>query len=308
MPPLMPLTPNNRNTRATPIDTMNDYIELRLDFHRLNEGMEVETATDIMAAMLSEIGFESFTPDATGLTAYIRSSDFNRNELNDTIARFPFNDFSITASDKIIEGQDWNSEWEKHYFQPIIVDNRCVIHSSFHTDIPACDYDIVIDPKMAFGTGHHATTSLIIAQLLSSELAGKAVIDMGTGTGILAILAAMKGASPVTAIEIDPAAEINARENVDANGHPDIKVMLGDASLLPGLKADMFIANINRDIITADLPVYAATLHPGAEMLLSGFYETDIPVVLAAAAPLGLVETGHTVKGDGWTCLRLRKD
>lgn len=270
--------------------------------------MEVETATDIMAAMLSEIGFESFTPDATGLTAYIRSSDFNRNELNDTIARFPFNDFSITASDKTIEGQDWNSEWEKHYFQPIIVDNRCVIHSSFHTDIPACDYDIVIDPKMAFGTGHHATTSLIIAQLLSSELAGKAVIDMGTGTGILAILAAMKGASPVTAIEIDPAAEINARENVDANGHPDIKVMLGDASLLPGLKADMFIANINRNIITADLPAYAATLHPGAEMLLSGFYETDIPVVLAAAAPLGLVETGHTVKGDGWTCLRLRKD
>ncbi len=281
---------------------MNDYIELRLDLEPCSQD-----ATDVLAALLAEAGYESFVPDERGLTAYVRSVQYDDSVVDDVIESLPF-ECAVSRQSSYIVGQDWNSEWEKHYFQPIIVDNRCVIHSSFHTDIPACDYDIVIDPKMAFGTGHHATTSLIIAQLLSSELAGKAVIDMGTGTGILAILAAMKGASPVTAIEIDPAAEINARENVDANGHPDIKVMLGDASLLPGLKADMFIANINRDIITADLPVYAATLHPGAEMLLSGFYETDIPVVLAAAAPLGLVETGHTVKGDGWTCLRLRKD
>lgn len=286
---------------------MNDYIELRLDITRNAGDMEMETATDILAAMLADIGFESFSPDSEGLTAFIRSGDFNAATLSETISQFPFPGFEFSTQTKTIEGQDWNSEWEKHYFQPIVVNNQCVIHSSFHTGYPACPYDIVIDPKMAFGTGHHATTSLIIDRLLSIPLSGKAVIDMGTGTGILAILAAMRGASPVVAIEIDPAAEINARENVVTNGHPEISVLLGDASLLPSCQADIFIANINRNIITADLPAYAATLRPHAKMLLSGFYEADIPVIMQVAAPLGLSEVGHTVKGDGWTCLELTK-
>jgi ribosomal protein L11 methyltransferase len=286
---------------------MNDYKELRLEFHRTNSEMELETATDVMAALLADIGFESFSADENGLTAFIKCELFNTDELNDTIAQFPFEGFEITQSAKTIEGQDWNSEWEKHYFQPIVVDNKCVIHSSFHKDFPQCDYDIVIDPKMAFGTGHHATTSLIIARLLDIDLTGKAVIDMGTGTGILAILAAMRGATPVTAIEIDPAAEVNARENVITNGHPEIDVRLGDAALLNGLTSDIFIANINRNIITNDIAAYAATLRSGGTMLLSGFYEADIPVIMEVAAPLGLTEKRHTVKGDNWTCLELTK-
>ena len=286
---------------------MNNYIELRIDITRSNDAMEMETATDILAALLAEEGYESFTPDENGLTAFIRSGDFSDNAAAEIIDNFPFEGFTFSRHATEIEGRDWNSEWEKHYFQPIVVGDKCVIHSSFHTGYPVCDYDIVIDPKMAFGTGHHATTSLIIAQLLETDMLGKAVIDMGTGTGILAILAAMRGAKPVTAIEIDPAAEIIARENVVTNGHPEISVRLGDASLLADLKADIFIANINRNIITADLPAYAATLNPGATVLLSGFYEADIPVIMETAAPLGLTEVSHTVKGDNWTCLRLIK-
>lgn len=294
---------------------MNDYIELRLDVSGTSpegdgagaDALTMETATDVLAAMLAEEGYESFCPDGKGLTAYIRKELYSEQTLADLLAGYPFPSVGIVAKAETVEERDWNSEWEKHYFQPIVVGDKCVIHSSFHTGYPKCEHDITIDPKMAFGTGHHATTSLIIEQLLALPLEGKSVIDMGTGTGILAILAAMRGASPVTAIEIDPAAEVNARENVVSNGHPEIDVRLGDAALLSGLHADIFIANINRNIITADLPAYAATLHSGSLMLLSGFYEADIPVVAAVAEPLGLREVGHTVKGDNWTCLRLQK-
>lgn len=289
---------------------MNDYIELRLDMEAATpapEGFEMETATDIMASLLADAGYESFVPDEKGMTAYIRQADFSDEALKEALDSFPVEWLTVTATTSVVEGEDWNSEWEKNYFKPIVVADKCVIHSSFHTDFPKCEHDIVIDPKMAFGTGHHATTSLIIEQLLDMDLQGRSVIDMGTGTGILAILAAMRGASPVVAIEIDPAAEINARENVVTNSHPEIDVRLGDASLLPGLTADIFIANINRNIITGDLAAYAATLASGGVMLLSGFYEADIPVIMEVAAPLGLEETGHTVKGDNWTCLRLRK-
>ncbi len=285
---------------------MNDYQAIHITITPASE-----PAADVIAALLAPEGFESFVPDevpGSGLTAYVRAETYDKAALEAALADFPLPGFTLAHSEEFIEGRDWNSEWEKNYFQPIVVADKCVIHSSFHTNIPKCEHDITIDPKMAFGTGHHATTSLIIEQLLALDLRGKAVTDMGTGTGILAILADMRGASPVSAVEIDPAAEINAEENVRSNGHPEIDVRLGDASLLPGLPmADLFIANINRNIITADLPSYAANLKPGGTMLLSGFYEHDIPVVLDEALPLGLAEAGHTVKGDNWTCLRLTK-
>ena len=291
---------------------MNDYIELRLDVEGATSdgenGIAMETVTNVLAAMLADEGYESFCPDDKGLTAYIRKDDFSGEKIHSLLEEIPFAGITVTASPRTVEGQDWNSEWEKHYFQPIVVGDQCVIHSSFHTGYPACTHDIVIDPKMAFGTGHHATTSQIIEQLLEIPLEGKKVIDMGTGTGILAILAAMRGASRVTAIEIDPAAEANARENVVTNGHSEIDVRLGDASLLKGMHTDIFIANINRNIITNDMSAYAATLQKGGLMLLSGFYESDIPVVLEAAKPFGLSEKTHTVKGDNWTCLILIKN
>lgn len=281
---------------------MNDYVEVRLDL----EPMPGPDATDLLAGLLGDIGFESFVPDDAGLTAYIATSLWDEKSLEDALDGFPF-DCAISRKAEVIEGRDWNEEWEKNYFKPIIVGDRCVVHSSFHTDIPAAEYDIVIDPKMAFGTGHHATTSLILDRLLDMELAGRAVIDMGTGTGILAILAAMRGASPVTAIEIDPFAQVNAVENVAVNGHPEINVILGDASALAGVEpADVFIANINRNVITGDIAAYSARLRPGGHMLLSGFYVEDIDTVNAAATAVGLKPDGFTER-DRWACIQLTR-
>ena len=279
---------------------MNDYVELRLDL----EPMPGSDATDLLAGMLGDIGFESFVPDDTGLTAYVSTSLWDESALDAALADFPFGCL-INRKSTVIEGRDWNEEWERNYFQPIVVGDRCVVHSSFHTDIPKAEYDIVIDPKMAFVTGHHATTSLILGQLLGMDLAGRSLIDMGTGTGILAILAAMRGASPVTAVEIDPFAHANAVENVAINGHPEINVVLGDASALAGVgPADVFVANINRNVITGDIAVYASHLRIGGVMLLSGFYTDDIPVVRAAAEAVGLRYDSYT-EHDHWTCLRL---
>lgn len=280
---------------------MNDYVEVRLEVTPCDENH-----TDILAALLCEHDYESFVPDATGLTAYIKKELFDSSIFRQIINDFPF-DATIDVKWDTVEGQDWNAEWEKNYFQPIIVDDKCVIHSSFHKDIPALPYDIVIDPKMAFGTGHHQTTSLIIRRLLDMPLDNKSVIDMGTGTGILAILSAMRGASPVDAIEIDEFAYVNAVENVKVNNHPEINVILGDAGALAGLDpVDIFIANINRNIITGDMHAYAAALKDGGTMILSGFYEEDIPVITAEAKKHGLEYIDHNTR-DRWVSVMLKK-
>ena len=281
---------------------MNDYIELRVDLNPCDEA-----ATDVLAALLAEHGYESFVPDEYGLTAYVREGDFDAGILRDVIAEMPFEGITADSRWEKVEGRDWNAEWEKNYFQPIVIDGRCVIHSSFHNDIPAADYDIVIDPKMAFGTGHHQTTTLIIRHLLGEDLNGKSVTDVGTGTGILAILAAMRGASPVNAIEIDEFAHVNAVENVALNGHGEINVILGDASTLKALEpADILLANINRNIILNDLGRYAQALVPGGEMVLSGFYSADADIILADAEKLGLAYKSRA-SIDDWTCLVLTK-
>lgn len=281
---------------------MNDYVKVRLDL----EPFPGTDATDLLAGMLGDICYESFVPDESGLTAYVPAGFYDADALDGVLDEFPF-DCKITRQSETVEGRDWNEEWERNYFRPIVVGDRCVIHSSFHTDVPQAQYDIVIDPKMAFGTGHHSTTSLILGRLLDLDLEGRAVTDMGTGTGILAILAAMRGASPVTGIEIDEFAYTNAVENVALNGHAEIRLINGDASALADVPvADVFIANINRNVITADIDRYAARLHSGGTMLLSGFYVEDIPVVAEAAERVGLVKESYT-EHDRWTCLQLRK-
>lgn len=281
---------------------MNDYVELRFDLDPCEEYM-----TDLLAAMLADAGYESFVPDESGLTAYVRESQYSAEAVDAIVESFPFEP-SISHTAKRIEGRDWNSEWEKNYFQPIVVGGECVIHSSFHTDIPKCRYDIVIDPKMAFGTGHHSTTSLIIGRLLDMSLEGVSMVDMGTGTGILAILAAMRGASPVAAIEIDEFAYTNALENIRINSHPEIVMLNGDAAALSTLefKANLFVANINRNVITADMEAYAKATAKGGVMLLSGFYVEDIPVVREAAERCGMKYVDYTEQKN-WACVKLLK-
>lgn len=279
---------------------MNDYYELRLGLKPCSED-----ATDLLAGMLADIGYESFVPDEAGLTAYVKKEDYSDEAVASLIADFPF-DCEISRSAVLIEGQDWNAEWEKNYFSPIVIGDKVVVHSSFHTDVPKADYDIVIDPKMAFGTGHHSTTSQILSALLSIDLEGKSVIDMGTGTGILAILAAMRGARPVTGIEIDGFAYENAVENVKLNDHSEICLANSDASALEAIApADVFIANINRNVILGDLSLYARRLKPGGTMLLSGFYEgADCDMILDEAMKYGLKLQSAT-SDNRWACLTL---
>lgn len=276
---------------------MNDYIEVRLDATPCSEAL-----TDILAAYLAEAGFESFVPDDKGLTAYVRKELYSADAVEEAVNNLPI-DAEITLTTNEIEGRDWNSEWEKNYFQPIVIGSRCVVHSSFHTDVPVCDYDIAIDPKMAFGTGHHATTSQMVEQLLDREVEGKTVVDMGTGTGILAILASMRGASRVVAVEIDPVAHVNAAENLRINGADGVtELRLGDASQLKSVEgADMLLANINRNIVIADMPAYAAALKIGGTLLLSGFYTADLAMVREAAEAAGMEFESSTSRQD-WAC------
>lgn len=281
---------------------MNDYTSVRIEF----EPCSPDT-TDLAAAFLADVGFESFEPDSAGLTAYIRASEDGETLAKEALMEFPFSS-EIIISSEFIKGEDWNSEWEKNYFKPILIDDLCVVHSTFHKDVPAARYDIVIDPKMAFGTGHHDTTSQMMRHILAMDFNDKTVIDMGTGTGILAFLAKMRGAKKVTGIEIDRPAYENAVENASLNSC-DVAFIHGDASDLEHLeKADILFANINRNIIIDDIERYSATLRPGSTMLLSGFYEEDIPLIIEAARKYGLEEQARLVSESGWTALRLLKD
>lgn len=281
---------------------MNDYYSVRIDATPCTTDI-----TDLAAALLADAGFESFEPDATGLTAYIIAALGDAGQTaTDALADFPIEEVVFNVSPEFVEGRDWNEEWEKNYFKPIVIGNQCAIHSSFHTDVPTAQYDIVIDPKMAFGTGHHDTTSQMVGHILDADIAGKSVIDMGTGTGILGILAAMRGAAKVTGIEIDRPAYENAIENVSLN---NVKMQLihGDASNLADLEpADFFLANINRNIITGDIDRYAAKLKTGGRMMLSGFYEEDIPIVEKAAGQYGLKEVSRRVS-NRWAAIELQK-
>lgn len=279
---------------------MQDYIELRIVSSPCDENI-----TDLLAAFLCDVGYESFVPDSEGITAYIKKELYNEEEVKEIIADFPM---EALLSYKIseVKGEDWNEEWEKNYFQPIIVGDRCVVHSTFHKDIPKTEYDIVIDPKMAFGTGHHSTTSNMMKYILDSEMADKSVIDMGTGTGILAIMSKMRGASNVTGIEIDPFACENAIENVELN-NVEVNIICGDAESLDKLEpADYFFANINRNVITADIARYSKSLKEGGTMYLSGFYTEDIPIVVEAAGKEGLHHVS-TIEDNNWVALKLVK-
>ncbi|MDE6231223.1 MAG: 50S ribosomal protein L11 methyltransferase [Muribaculaceae bacterium] len=282
---------------------MTDYHSVRINMNPCTADM-----TDLAAAFLADAGFDSFEPDEKGLMAYIADSgqdieSFTREALTD----FPF-DTNMEIRSTLVEGKDWNEEWEKNYFKPIVIGGDCVIHSTFHKDVPEAKYDILIDPKMAFGTGHHDTTAGMVGYLLELPLEGMSLIDMGTGTGILAILASKRNVRKATGIEIDPAAYANAVENARLND-ADIELILGDASALEQVEpADVFLANINRNIILGDIARYSTRLKSGGTMLLSGFYEEDVEMILEAANRYGLKEAGRKVSDAGWTALMLKKN
>lgn len=266
-----------------------------------------EVVNDVLSAVLGEVGFESFVEQEGGIAAYIQTSLFDEAALKAALADFPLPDATITYTYTEAEDKDWNEEWEKNFFQPIVIGNRCVIHSTFHHDVPQAEYDIVINPQMAFGTGHHETTSLIIGELLETDLQGKALLDMGCGTSILAILARMRGAAPCTAIDIDEWCVRNSLENIALNHVDCIDVCQGDASCLTDKGPfDVVIANINRNILLNDMQHYIARMNSGARLLMSGFYIEDIPVIRAEAERNGLRFIHHREK-NRWAAVQFEK-
>lgn len=238
-----------------------------------------ELGSEILVAELGEKPFESFTESEFGIVAYIQKQFWNENILDDLfILNSP--EFVISYKIEEIEQVNWNKEWEKN-FEPIDVDGSCHVRAPFHPKTDA-QYDIVIEPKMSFGTGHHETTHMMIQHLLETDVKGLKTLDMGCGTAILAILAEMKGAAPIDAIDIDHWCYLNSIENAERNSCHQITVLHGDAALLVGKKYDMIIANINRNILLNDMEQYAACLNKGGILLLSGFYTEDIPFIDAA--------------------------
>lgn len=257
-----------------------------------------ETVTDILSAMLAEIGFESFVRGEDALEAYVPLPLFSQSELDQVLVDLPL-EVEISYTVQTMEDKNWNEEWEKNYFNPIVIGDECCIHSSFHQPEGTYRYPILIDPKMSFGTGHHQTTLLILKEILAMELSGKSVLDMGCGTGVLAILAAMKGATPVTAIDIEEWAYNNAVENVALNGMTSIRVLQGGAELLGEERYDVIFANINRNILLQDLPHYEAVLKQGGIIVMSGFYLDDVPAIRSRAIELGL-SFDHLKDMDRW--------
>jgi len=251
----------------------NNYIEYQFHISPL------QPATDILIAELSEVDFESFVETPTGVLAYIKKKDWKEKAL-EGISILSNTNFKISHSHKEIKETNWNAVWEAD-FNPIQIGTECVVRASFH-DVPKVTYDIVITPRMSFGTGHHETTHMMLQHILDLNCANMAVLDMGCGTGVLAILAAMRGANTIDAIDIDPWCYKSTSENAVTNGCDHIKAYQGDVAILKDQKYDLILANINRNILLEQIPAYAKHLRPKGILLLSGFYTEDLPKINAA--------------------------
>lgn len=262
-----------------------------------------QPASEILIAELGMAGFESFVENEDGITAYIPKEEFEAEALSGIhILHSP--EFEISYTQKEIEQVNWNEEWEKN-FHPIMVDGICSVRAPFHPE-PEVKYDIVIEPKMSFGTGHHATTHMMIQFLLKADLEGQSVLDMGCGTGVLAIVAEKRGAKAIDAIDIDNWCYQNTLENTERNNCSRIKAYQGTAALLENQRYDTIIANINRNILLEDIATYYTCLNPGGSLYLSGFYGDDIPVIREECEKHGLIYDTYLEK-DKWVALKFLK-
>jgi len=262
-----------------------------------------EPGTEILIAQLGFANFESFVENENRVTAYIQEDDWS-DDILENIQILNSNEFEISYVKEVIEQTNWNSEWEKNFNQ-IQVDDLVSIRAPFHEN-PNLKYDIVIEPKMSFGTGHHETTHMMVQQLLDLDLTGKKVLDMGCGTGILAIFAEMKGANPIDAIDIDNWCYLNSVENVERNNCSKISVFEGDEALLKDKNYDVIIANINRNILLNDMESYMNCLNENGIILFSGFYKEDIPIIDSEVSKYGL-KLDRTIERNNWVSLKYMK-
>lgn len=272
----------------------SNYLEFKFKIEPL------QPASEILVAELGYLGFESFVEDEDGISAYIPAEEYE-DDLLVGVHVLQSKEFEITYSKTEIDQVNWNEEWEKN-FSPILVDDVCSVRAPFHED-PDTEFDIVIEPKMSFGTGHHATTHMMIQHILKNNWEDKTVLDMGCGTGVLAILSSLKGAKIVDAIDIDNWCYQNTLENIARNECDTINVEEGGAELLQDRQYDMILANINRNILLRDMPVYVNCLNRGGNLFLSGFYEEDIPVIKKACEALNLKYVEHFERNN-WVALK----
>lgn len=266
-----------------------------------------DDAQDLLCAALGEAGFDSFEPgDAEGkpLKAYVKAAALNEAAMEAAIGQFPLKDVQISYEARPAEDKDWNRVWEENYFRPLVVDGRCAVYGSMHTEVPDAPMKIVINPKMSFGTGHHATTSQMLSELLKLNLRGKRVLDMGCGTSILAIAARKHGAAYCLAVDNDEWCVENSLENLELNHTEGIDVELGEVQAIAGRGPfDVILANINRNILLNDMKAYCAEMAEGATLLISGFYDSDLPILADEAVRCGLKLVGQRTQ-DRWCCAR----
>ncbi len=278
-----------------------EYIEANFKLSEYSE-----TNAEILVAMIEELPFESFTVEEPYLRAYIQKEDFNLDEIKEVVDSIDNLEFKFEFSYKEMPITNWNEIWESQ-FEPIIIDDRCTIKASFHTGLKETKYTLIIDPKMAFGTGHHQTTYMMCEHILNNEaeFAGKIVMDMGCGTGILSILAAKAGAAKVYGIDIDSVAAESAFENAELN-QTKIETSCGDASSLKENSYDIILANINRNILIQDMASYVSALKEDGLLFVSGFYEEDMPMLTAVAENNGLMYVQHEVR-ENWCSIKFAK-
>ena len=260
----------------------------------------LQPATEILIAELGYAGFESFVENENGVTAYIQKQEWNASILED-IHVLSSDEFVITYNFDEIEYTNWNLEWEKN-FNAIIVDDLVTVRAPFH-DIPKTKYDLIIEPKMSFGTGHHETTHMMIQYILKNDFKGKSVLDMGCGTGVLAILAEKVGATKLDAIDIDNWCYLNSLENVERNNCQHISVYEGDVKLLEQKRYDTIIANINRNILLADISAYSKCLNKNGMLFLSGFYKEDISLI-EAECNANMLKLEEIIERGQWVSLK----
>ena len=266
-------------------------------------------ACDLLAALAGEAGFETFEETEEGLTGYVQQQLFDPSQLDELLLSFPFPDVNVSYTVGEAEDRDWNEQWEQEGFDPIVVDNRLVIHDGRHLpeQLSTVNYQlsIEIDARLAFGTGTHETTRMVCSTLLTLPLDGKRVLDCGCGTGILGIVAMKLGASACTAYDIDEWSVDNTRHNAVIN-QVDITPLLGDATILNKVegKFGLVMANINRNILLNDLPTFRSKMADDAQLILSGFYTADIPLLVDKAEKCGLRLVSQ-LEENGWACLLL---
>jgi ribosomal protein L11 methyltransferase len=260
--------------------------------------------SDILVAELSELGFDTFQDTDEGFEGFAEAEQFDRTATELLLARYA-KDTNLSYSFGTVEKKNWNEEWEKS-FSPVIIGNQCIVRASFHEPARKYTHEIIINPKMSFGTGHHATTALMLERQLTIDHTNKRVMDVGSGTGILAIMAEKLGAKEVFAFDIEDWAVENAKENTALNGCNAIEVALGDISLAEGRTPyDIVLANINRNILLEQIPAYQRFLAPGGYMLLSGFYDSDAEDIRLCAKDVGMNLRKMTLQ-DQWACIVLQ--